>query len=90
MPIAIVPGLLVTVCPTGGDETIEHLGNIPLQSRFVLHHADGTRTPDVEHLYRTGLNARLLDNRCYLIRYIMHVLMPMRFDLDFLLINRHV
>lgn len=57
MAIAVVPGLLMTVVATCGDQTVEDFGKVALKTWLELDCAYGSRAAHIEHVRNPSINA---------------------------------
>src|SRR5215469_5216081 len=62
MPVAIMPGLLVSVVAAGRNELVQQVWKITLQTAFVFNRPDGCCASHIENVNHSGLDARGSDN----------------------------
>jgi len=85
--VAIMPHLLVSVVVPGGNQPIQHFGQVTLQSRLELNRPDGSRASDVEHMHKTCLHAGPGNNTSHVERDILHMPVPVGRNDNLLLIH---
>src|SRR5690606_33392765 len=87
MGISIMPGLLVAILATGGNQFVEDVGEVLLQARLELDGSDGCRRSNVKDVGQPGADPGALDHLVHFPGSIMEVAMPLRLDVNRFLVD---
>ena len=85
MAVAVVPGLLVGIVPTGWNQAPQKRPQVLLQARLELDGADGSGAGHVEDLHDAGAQTRLADNSGDRIGQVVHLAAALRVQRQFAL-----
>ena len=70
--IAVVPGVIVVVPDVPWDEPVEHLGEVPHQSRLVLDGGQATRRAYAEQQHLPLIHSYLVNHALHVPSYVYH------------------